>query len=129
MYWGRLLKVRLSNLTRLSILYRKSQKALMVCLCTLKLLHTIFLFTILFLFCQVFSNDVEDFADSVEIDFLHYTSCCFWEFPKECDKKIISSKFVFFGPCIPSETTKRGYKFVEDAAACAKYKNIKKGFN
>ena len=80
---------------------KKAKKGLRYRLLSLKELHE------KFLFCQVFSNDVEDFADSVEIDFLHYTSCCFWEFPTVSDKKIVSSKFVFFGPCMPSETTKK----------------------
>ena len=76
---------------------------------------------------KVFSEDVDSIAEKVEMKFLHYMclhSC--WEFPKVDDTKIVDAKYVFMGPCIPSDITKKGYKFQEDDAALVKYKAIKK---
>ena len=76
-------------------------------------------------YVQVFCEDEDEPASSAEFNFLHY-SCGYWDFPKKPDKKIVEVKYVFFGPCVPVETTKKGYKFAEDQDAQVRYKEIKK---
>ena len=55
-------------------------------------------------------------ADKVEIDFLYF-SCGLWDFPKEKDTEIVDVNYVFLGPCMPSDISKHGYLFKEDARA------------
>ena len=70
---------------------------------------------------QTEEGDLRD----VEIKFVHYGEGGFWEFPKKDDQKLVHPKFVFYGPCKPSEIRKRlGYKFKEDEAALRLYKRI-----
>ena len=54
--------------------------------------------------------DVDKPTSSAEFNFLHY-SCGYWDFLKKADVKIVDVKYVFFGQCVPEETTKKGYKF------------------
>ena len=63
-------------------------------------------------------------AKHVEIKILKY-SCGYWDFPKNDDIKIIEFKYVFVGPCMPSQTSKMGYTFNECTEAIRKYKMIK----
>ena len=64
-------------------------------------------------------------ATSAEIKFLHY-SCGYWDFPKGDYIKIVETKYIFMGPCTPMETTKKGYKFKEEAKSVKKYRHFKK---
>ena len=74
---------------------------------------------------KVFAEDADSVADEVEIDFLQYVGNQYWDFPKRKNKEIIKAKFLFFGPCVPSETSKKGYKFDKDEEAKSFYKNLK----
>ena len=74
---------------------------------------------------NVFSNDVDDEANEVEMDFLQYKGNNLWEFPTRSNKEIIKSKCLFYGPCTPSVITKRGYQFREDEEANNMYKLLK----
>lgn len=62
----------------------------------------------------MFSEDSESKVDQVEIKFMHPKIDGFWDWPKKIDQKLVSSKFVFYGPCIPEAPTRRGFKFSEE---------------
>ena len=78
---------------------------------------------LLFLF-QVFSHDADSPVTKAEFKFPK-SQCGYWDFPKDDDIKIISIKYVFYGPCLPAKTTKYGYQFDEDEAVI-KYNKIKR---
>ena len=48
-------------------------------------------------------------AKEAELKFLHNT-CGYWDFPKVDDIQVVETKYIFIGPCTPSEITKKGYK-------------------
>lgn len=58
---------------------------------------------------KVFSDDVDTLATSSEFKLLQY-SCGFWEFPRIDEIRIIETKYIFYSPCRPQDTTKNGYK-------------------
>ena len=75
---------------------------------------------------QVFSFDVDSDASSVEMDFLHYTTNGYWEFPKEIDTQTIDVNYVFYGPTKPTTTSRKGYQFgKDDVNALDVYRQIK----
>ena len=50
---------------------------------------------------------------------------CFWDFPKKENLKIVDAKFGLCGPCVPTVTSKKGYKFKEDEVAIDIFKEWK----
>ena len=52
---------------------------------------------------HVFSEDSDEPADKVQINFLKYSSGGYWDIRKKSKPEIIDAKYVFMGPCIPSE--------------------------
>ena len=70
------------------------------------------------------SEDADSPNDLVEIRFLRY-SCQYLEFSKKDDSQVVNVKYVFMGPCIPSETMKLGYIFIEDNRALEICKFVK----
>ena len=53
----------------------------------------------------VFAEDSNFNTREVEMEFSHYR-WGYWEFPKKKDINIFDAKYIFYGPCSPSETTK-----------------------
>ena len=45
----------------------------------------------------MFSDDNDSPTNQVEINFLHYVSCEYWEFQKKMNEKLIEIKFLFIG--------------------------------
>ena len=78
---------------------------------------------LIFIF-KVFSNDADSAVIKAEFKFLNY-QCGYWDFPKRNDSEIVDIKYVFHGPCIPVETTKKGYRFEENEVV-TKYNRIKR---
>ena len=78
---------------------------------------------------QVFSDDADTPATSVEISFVKYKYVGFWDFPETPNVKIIDTKFVFYGPQTPLALTKHGFIFEEDEKAARVYKSIKSKHN
>ena len=72
----------------------------------------------------MFSEDADSPINLVEIGFLHY-SCQYLEFSQKDDSQVLDLKYLFMGPCIPSETMKLGCKFIEDNHVLEIYKFIK----
>ena len=58
--------------------------------------------------------------------FLEYAYDGYWDFPKKPKAEIIDVKYVFMGPCTPSETSTKGYKFAEDERAIQVHNSIKR---
>ena len=79
----------------------------------------------------MFSEDVDSSVDKIEIKFLHRKigsfgdKTTFWDWPKTEDEKIVSSKFVFMGPCKPAWPTERGFTFPEEERASKLYRILK----
>ena len=73
----------------------------------------------------MFSNDHDSHATQVGINFLHYVSSGYWEFPRKADEKLIDIKFAFIGPMTPKSIIKRGYTFQEDKNSLEMYKMLK----
>lgn len=44
---------------------------------------------------------------------------------EEKDEAIVSAKYVFLGPCTPSDPTEAGFRFEKDTEANRKYRVIK----
>ena len=77
------------------------------------------------LFIWVFSDDNDSPTTQVEINFLHYVSRGYWEFPKKVDEKLVDIKFVFTGPVTPKSITRGGYTFQEDPNSLEIYKMLR----
>ena len=60
---------------------------------------------------HMFSNNPESDVDEVDFSFMHPKHDGFWDWPKKKDEKRVSSKFVFFGPCMPKAPSRIGFKF------------------
>ena len=58
------------------------------------------------MFIWVFSDDNDSHATLVEINFVHYVSGGYWEFPKKVNEKLFHIKFVFIGPVTLKSITK-----------------------
>ena len=58
----------------------------------------------------MFAEDPDDPVNSIEFTFLHRKHDGFWDWPRKPDMKQVSSKFVFYGPCLPSAPTKKGFQ-------------------
>ena len=65
-------------------------------------------------FFQVYSDDVDTQATKVEMDFLHYTSDGYWDFPKEGDIQLIDTQYIFYGLTTPTSKSRKGYLFGQD---------------
>ena len=74
---------------------------------------------------KVFSEDVDEPANMVEMKFLHYKFNKLWDYPRKEDKQMIEAKYIFLGPVIPIYTGKDGYKFDEDEQSLSIYKQIR----
>ena len=70
----------------------------------------------------MFSEDPEAPITRAEFNFLRY-ACGFWDFPKNCDQKVIDAKFVLCGSCVPMVTSRKGYQFKEDQVAIDMFKD------
>lgn len=62
---------------------------------------------------NVFCNDSDEDAETVEMTFLRYKSDGLWVFPKEVDKEIVSVNYLFLGPVSPAVTSVSGFRFNE----------------
>ena len=74
----------------------------------------------------MFSEDSESVVQTVEFDFLHPTLGGYWDWPKQTDQKIVATKFVFHGPCIPNPPTRREFQFPDEGRAKDLYRVLKK---
>lgn len=74
----------------------------------------------------MFSNDQESGVDEVDFPFMHAKHDEFYDWPKKKDEKQVSSKFVFFGSCMPNAPTRIGFKFSDEDAARKAYEHYKK---
>ena len=72
---------------------------------------------------KVFSEDVDSSADTVRWNFWGHT-CGKWDFPKRKDTKISKAKYVFYGPCKPSDISKGGYA-LDDSKCVQIYNKLK----
>ena len=77
----------------------------------------------------MFAEDPDDPVNSIEFTFLHRKHDGFWDWPRKPDMKQVSSKFVFYGPCLPSAPTKKGFQFPDEEAASKQYKLYKKNIH
>ena len=72
----------------------------------------------------MFSHDPDSKVDEVDFFLMHPKHDGRWDWPKKEDEKRVVSKFIFYGPCMPTAPTK------EEEAAIKEYKlyknNIKK---
>ena len=72
----------------------------------------------------MFSHDPDSKVDEVDFFFMHPKHDGRWDWPKKEGEKRVVSKFIFYGPCMPTPPTK------EEEAAIKEYKlyknNIKK---
>ena len=76
---------------------------------------------------NVFAEDKDEDVDMVEMTFLQYKMDQIWDYPKKADVGMIPAKYLFLGPVTPSDIIQgKGYKFVEDTNAMARFKEIKK---
>ena len=79
---------------------------------------------------HMFPHDLDSKVDEVDFSFMHLKYDGLWDWPKKEDEKQVASKFVFHGPCMPTQRTKQGFRFAEEEAAIKEYKlyknNIKK---
>lgn len=75
----------------------------------------------------MFSDDPDSLVNEVDFSFMHpKRQNDLWDFPKKADEKRVQSKFIFFGPTIPSAPTKQGFRFPEEDEAREQYKVFKK---
>ena len=76
---------------------------------------------------NVFSEDSDSNATHTEMKFLRYRADGFWDFPTVDDIDIVQVKFLYLGPCTPSETVNgKGYRFIEDDEASKRHKLLRK---
>ena len=73
----------------------------------------------------MFSEDRESKVDELEITFLHPQISPFWDWPKNQDVKLVQSRFIFFGPCMPAGPTKKGFTFADEEEVMKLYRLLK----
>lgn len=75
---------------------------------------------------NVWAEDADEDAESVEIDFLEYRNDGYWDFPTKRKVMTINVKFLFLGPCRPESCSTKGYSFSEDKDSLSLYQRVKK---
>ena len=77
------------------------------------------------MFRWLFSDDNDSPATQIEINFAHYVSCMYWEFPKKVNEKLVASSLCCNTGPVTLKSIMHEYKFQEDSNSLEIYKMLK----
>ena len=68
-----------------------------------------------------FSHNPDSKVHKVDFSFMQLRHDGLWDWPKKENEKQVASKFIFYGPCMPTPPTKQGFRFAEEEATIKEF--------